>query len=285
MEQRVKIGVQMMMLKQEIKEQGMYAVLEHLTKMGFHAVEVSQIATPPEVIAEMNRAQRELGMEIVAMSAMVRNSFKGRADIPMDSLEEDFDKIVSDCHALGCKVLRLGMIDLSLVHSPQDMLKTCDEMEYYALKLKEHGIDLYFHAHTFEFHRYEGKPMMSHFVERTKALGFELDTHWLHRGGMTPAHVSIFKDRILIFHLKDYRVGLLPRDFQIAPGNDLFGGLEEFAEVGEGALDMPAYIQAGLENGSKYFMIEQDRGYGRTAYESLAISRDNLVKMGYGDWF
>lgn len=285
MEQRAKIGVQMMMLKQEIKEQGMYSVLKHLTEMGFHAVEVSQIATPPEVIAEMNRAQKELGMEIVAMSAMVRNSFKGRADIAMDSLEEDFDKIVSDCHALGCKVLRLGMIDLSLVHSPQEMLKTCDEMEYYALKLKEHGIDLYFHAHTFEFHRYEGKPMMSHFVERTEALGFELDTHWLHRGGMTPAYVSTFKDRILIFHLKDYRVGLLPRDFQLSPDNDLFGGLEQFAEVGEGALDMPAYIQAGLENGSKYFMIEQDRGYGRTAYESLAISRDNLIKMGYEDWF
>ena len=35
------------------------------------------------------------------------------------------------------------------------------------------------------------------------------DTHWLHRGGMTPAYVSEFKDRILIFHLKDYRVGLL----------------------------------------------------------------------------
>lgn len=285
MDKKAKIGVQMMMLKQEIREHGMYAVLEKLTGMGFHAVEVSQIATPPAVIEEMNRAQKDLGMEIVAMSAMVRNSFKGRADIPMDSLEEDFDKIVSDCHALNCKVLRLGMIDLSLVHSPQEMLQTCDEMEHYARKLKEHGIDLYFHAHTFEYHRYEGKPMMSHFLERTKALGFELDTHWLHRGGMTPAYVSEFKDRILIFHLKDYRVGLLPRDFQIAPGNDLFAGLEQFAEVGEGALDMPAYIQAGVENGSKYFMIEQDQCYGRTPYESLAISRDNLVKMGYGDWF
>ena len=42
---------------------------------------------------------------------------------------------------------------------------------------------------------------------------------------------------------------------------------------------------AGAEDGSKYFMIEQDRCYGRTPYESLAISRDNLVKMGYGDWF
>ena len=89
MDKKAKIGVQMMMLKQEIQAHGMYTVLEKLSNMGFHAVEVSQIATPPAVIEEMTRAQRDLGMEIVAMSAMVRNSFKGRADIPMDSLEED----------------------------------------------------------------------------------------------------------------------------------------------------------------------------------------------------
>ena len=82
----------------------------------------------------------------------------------MDSLEEDFDKIVADCHALGCKVVRLGMIDLSLAYSPQAMLQTCDEMEDYARRLKEHGIDLYFHAHHFEYHRWQGKPMMSHFL-------------------------------------------------------------------------------------------------------------------------
>ena len=286
MDKKGKIGVQMMMLKKEIAEQGMYGVLEHLTQMGFHAVEVSQIATPPEVIAEMQRAQTELGMEIVALSAMVRNSFKNRSDIPMDSLEENFDKIVADCHALGCKVVRLGMIDLSLAYSPEAMLQTCDEMESYAKRLKEHGIDLYFHAHTFEFHRWQGKPMMSHFLERTSALGFELDTHWLQRGGMSPAYVSEFKGRILIFHLKDYRIGLLPRDKDIGSmGYNIFGDIEQFAEVGEGCLDIPAYITAGLESGSKYFMIEQDQGYGRTAYESLAISRDNLVKMGYGSWF
>lgn len=285
MDKKGKIGVQMMMLKREIREQGMYEVLKKLTEMGFHAVEVSQIATPPQVIEEMKRAQEELGMEIVALTAMIRNSFKGHSDFSMDSLEEDFDKIVSDCHALGCKVVRLGMIDLSLVHSPEEMLQTCDEMEAYALRLKEQGIDLYFHAHTFEYYRWQGKPMMTHFLERTKTLGYELDTHWLTRGGMTPDYVGRFKDRILIFHLKDYRVGLLPRDLEMLPGTDLFGLVEEFAEVGEGVIDMPAYIRAGLESGSRYFMIEQDKCYGRTAYESLAISRDNLIKMGYGDWF
>ena len=44
-------------------------------------------------------------------------------------------------------------------------------------------------------------------------------------------------------------------------------------------------IQAGLEGGSEYFLIEQDDTYGRDPFDSLRISRDNLIAMGYGDWF
>ena len=59
----------------------------------------------------------------------------------------------------------------------------------------------------------------------------------------------------------------------------------EFAEVGEGTIDMPNCINAGLAGGAEYFLVEQDNCYGRDPFESLKISRDNLVKMGYGDWF
>ena len=44
-------------------------------------------------------------------------------------------------------------------------------------------------------------------------------------------------------------------------------------------------MEAGLAGGSEYFLIEQDDTYGRDPFESLRISRDNLIKMGYADWF
>ena len=47
---------------------------------------------------------------------------------------------------------------------------------------------------------------------------------------------------------------------------------------------MPAIIQAGLESGSEYFLIEQDETYDRDVWESLRISRDNLIRMGYQSW-
>lgn len=57
------------------------------------------------------------------------------------------------------------------------------------------------------------------------------------------------------------------------------------AEVGEGTMDTSACMQAALEGGSEYFLVEQDDCYGRDPFESLRISRDNLIKMGYADWF
>ena len=41
----------------------------------------------------------------------------------------------------------------------------------------------------------------------------------------------------------------------------------------------------GLAGGAEYFLVEQDDCYGRDPFESLKISRDNLVKLGFGDWF
>ena len=64
-----------------------------------------------------------------------------------------------------------------------------------------------------------------------------------------------------------------------------FNNIVEFAEVGEGTLPIKECIEAGLEGGSEYFLIEQDDTYGRDPFESLKISRDNLIKLGYADWF
>ena len=158
-------------------------------------------------------------------------------------------------------------------------------MDSYASRLKAHGIELFFHNGTFEAYRHNGKYVLEHMLEQTTDLGFELDCHWLWRGGMEPtAMIRKFAGRVRILHLKDYRIGLPAADLVIRTAADI-AHLEQYAEVGEGNLDMPAIVKAGIESGCEYFMIEQDDTYGRDVYESLAISRANLIKMGYEEWF
>lgn len=277
-----KIGVQMMMVKPQVEQYGMYEVLKKLHEMGFHYVEVSQLVMDEDAVSQMKRACEDFGMEISSLSCSLRPFEGSISKLPVDTLENDFDKIVSDCKTLNCTILRIGMMQFSYADSPEHMIEMAKLFDDYARRLHEHGIDLYYHAHNFEFTKYQGKPLLTHMMEQTKYLGFELDSHWMWRGGVDPvAYLRSFKDRVRMQHLKDYKV-VLPDVNQFDA--HVFGDVEHFAEVGEGMLDMPAIIEAGLESGSEYFMIEQDETYGRDVYESLAISRDNLIKMGYGDW-
>lgn len=48
---------------------------------------------------------------------------------------------------------------------------------------------------------------------------------------------------------------------------------------------MKDIIETGLASGSEYFFVEQDELYGKDPYDCLVTSRDNLVDMGYEDWF
>ncbi len=121
-------------------------------------------------------------------------------------------------------------------------------------------------------------------------MGFELDVHWIQRGGAEPIKIiQQYEGRVKLLHLKDFRIAKLdasPLAKGDAPGfMQNFLGLIEFAEVGAGNLDFKAIIDTGLACGAQYFFVEQDSTYGRDPFESLRISADHLRKWGYGDWF
>ena len=58
------LGVQMMMLKNQVAEQGMFAVLQRLAELGVLAVEVSQIPMDEANTADLERGVSELGIEV-----------------------------------------------------------------------------------------------------------------------------------------------------------------------------------------------------------------------------
>ena len=106
--------------------------------------------------------------------------------------------------------------------------------------------------------------------------------------------IKKYAGSIRLLHLKDYRIG----EMQMPEGGldmtdrasvmKFMGGFKDtvqFAEVGEGSLPIKACIEAGLAGGAEYFLIEQDDAYGRDPFDCLKTSHDNLVKLGFGDWF
>jgi sugar phosphate isomerase/epimerase len=282
-----KIGVQMMMLKGKVEELGVYETMKRLRDLGFGAVEVSQIPMTAENVAELKRASEDFDIKIAALSAALEPMMPGA---PGETLSTDFDKIVNDCKTLDCNFLRIGMLPLTAIGNKDKIMEFVQKADEVAEQLAQHGIDLYYHNHHIEFQKYDGEYLLDIIKNNTSKIGFELDVHWVHRGGLNPVEViKNYEGRVSLIHLKDYRIGQM--DMSALAAGDMgkffqaFSNVIEFAELGEGSLDLKAIIDAGLESGSQYFLIEQDDVYGRDPFDCLKTSADHLRSLGYGDWF
>lgn len=284
-----KIGVQAMMLKDSFAELGAFETLRQVSEIGYGAVEVSQIPMTPENVDALDRARGELGMEIAALSASLTTPF----GMPGESLSTDFDKIVADSTRLGARMIRMGMLPFDAMGSLDKVLEFCDQSEEMAGALAGHGIGLYYHNHHIEFAKYDGKYLLDIIADRAPSLGLEIDVHWVQRGGHDPVRtLAKYGDRVAMVHLKDYRIGQLPVEaFEALGQGDIqafmaaFAGVVQFAEVGEGNLDFTSIIEESIRIGAQYLLVEQDDLYGRTAFDCLRTSRENLIALGFGELF
>ncbi|MEK5057653.1 sugar phosphate isomerase [Paenibacillus sp. FSL H7-0326] len=282
-----KIGVQMMMLKGKVDEIGVYETLREVHKLGYRSVEVSQIPMNSENILELKRASEDLGIEIAALSASVEPIKSG---MRRQTLSTDFEKIVQDCKTLNCSFLRIGILPLTSIGDKERILDFVKKADEFAARLAEHGIALYYHNHHVEFQKYDGEYLLDIIKNNTTRLGFEMDVHWIHRGGENPAAlIKRYAGRVSLIHLKDYRMGPVNMDFlqigDMSKFNENFSNIIQFAELGEGSLDLKSIIDAGLNSGAKYFFVEQDELYGRDPFDCLKVSGDHLKALGYSDWF
>ena len=284
-----KIGVQAMMLRDSFKDLGAFETLRKVNAIGYNAVEVSQIPMTPENVAELDRSRGELGMDIAALSVAMETP-KG---MPGDSLKDHFGKIVEDAKRLDAKLLRIGMLPFPAMKSISAVVDFAKRANEYAERLQEQGLGLYYHNHHIEFAKFDGTYMLDIIAGNSPAMGKEIDVHWVQRGGLDPVRtLEKYAGRTAMVHLKDYRIGELPESaLGLLEAGDFMGFMAEFknvvqfAEVGEGNLDFPAIIPAAQAAGAQYLLVEQDELYGRTVWDALQTSYDNLVAMGHADLF
>lgn len=282
-----KIGVQAMMLKEKFEELGPYETLKKVSELGYNSVEISQIPMTDENVTEIKRARDKFNLEVASLSANVKPA-PGN-----DDLETNFDKIVDNCKTLDVDLVRIGMLPFESMKSLETVLDFCREANEYAIKLKEHGIKLYYHNHHVEFKKYDGKFLLDIIAEECPDLGFEIDLHWVQRAGASPIDtLKRFAGKVDLIHLKDYRVGDIPEEaFASLDEGDVmtfynaFTNIIEFAELGQGSMDYKPIIEQALESGVRYMLVEQDMLYGRDPFDCLADSRDHLIELGYEDLF
>ena len=269
-----------------------YDVMAKLTDIGFHCAEVSQVPMTKENVAGFRRAIDELNFNFSSLSAAVAPLYPGMPGEYLSN-EDDFKKMVDDAKTLDVDMFRIGMMPMNCIGNVEKCIDFAKQAEEYCAKLKEVGIDLYYHNHHIEFMKLEnGKYLLDVLRENAPHMGFELDTHWIHRGGENPVEfIKKYAGSVRLLHLKDYKIANVEMpDMRGADGMQkfvtaFFDKPVRFAELGAGSLPLKACIEAGLAGGAEYFLIEQDDSYGRDPFDCLRDSRAHLVELGYESWF
>ncbi|MFZ1410470.1 MAG: sugar phosphate isomerase/epimerase [Micropruina sp.] len=280
-----RFGVQLMMVKDQVAAEGMFPVLQRVADLGYQAVEVSQIPMNPANVADLDRARRELDVEVAALSVALKKGPTATGD----ALDTDFAKIVDDARRLDCRFARIGMMPFDAMVSKDAVVRFAEDTEEAAQRLAAEGITLAYHNHHVDYAKHDGETLFDIVRRVSPSVHFEIDVHWVQRGGRNPVEVlAELAGKVELVHLKDYRVATLPQSgLDLLQAGDFagfmqaFANLVQFAEVGAGTIDFSAVIPQAIASGAQYLLVEQDDLYGRDPFDCLSDSMAHIRKLGY----
>lgn len=279
------LGSMLMMFKDQVAADGMFSVLQRLDALDLHAVEVSQIPMTEANTADLERARLEFGMQTGALSvALTTTPFPTG-----DALDTQFEKVVADCQRLQCHIVRIGMMPFTAMVSKEACEAWAAQCEAAAQRLAAEGITLCYHNHHVDLAQFDGERIFDIVRRVAPTMKFEVDLHWVQRGGMAPLDMlAAYTGVCKVIHVKDFRVVPLPPESLELLGAGkreefmaVFTNIAQFAEVGSGNMNWLAILPAAEAAGAEFFFIEQDDTYGRDPFDSVAQSRRYLASIGY----
>ncbi len=284
---KTKVTLQTMVIHRDIDGLGIYEALRKVKAIGYNAVEISgHFQCTGEMVTDLCRARDDFGMEIAALSVEFGGGFA--PDRPVNRtfrpnrLEEDFDKVVDYCKRMGTRYVRYAGMPVSLLDAMDNVEAYCRSAEEYALRLGERGLGLCMHEHDDEFSRIGGKTYYEWAVELAPHLQFEFCTGGASHAAMDLGDtLRLVRDRVPLIHFTDIKVARpIPGEGRKPLQDKILG-----CPLGDGNINVKKFMDAALECGNRYFIIEVSDFRGEDPYAGMERAAGNLKKLGYGHCF
>ena len=267
----IKLGYQVYSAREDA-EKDLLGVLKQLAAMGYDGVEFAGFYG--HSAQEVKAMLEEAGLKAVS------------SHVPFASILEDMFGVIAYHQTIGCKYIAVPYLDEETRPGAPGFAKTIREIYKFGKLCHAAGIQLLYHNHDFEFVQVSGEYGLDFLYDAVPAhyLATELDTCWVKVAGEDPsAYIRKYAGRCPVVHLKDF-VGSKKRGEKLyaliqADGKDDDPSVSEdlafdFRPVGHGVQDIPSIINAGLESGAEWFIVEQDRSSQRPALEAAKMSCD-----------
>lgn len=240
--------------------------------MGFQGVEFAGFfgLSAPELRQHLD----EIGL--VAVSSHV----------PLEAMEADPFGVLAYHEKLGCRHVVVPYLPEDKRPGTPAFAKVIRFIHWFGALAKQAGIVLLYHNHDFEFVPFSGGTALDFLYAAvpTDILQTEIDTCWVKFSGVDPASYLLqYRGRCPVVHLKD---------FEGAPGEGTPYGLLgqgesgdkgtpfRFRPLGHGIQDLKGIVEAGIEAGAEWFVVEQDLAYEEGALAAAQKSVDTLRQIG-----
>lgn len=252
------------------------AVMRQIKAMGYDGVELAGLyGLDPAYIRD---TLAEIGLTPIS------------AHVPLADMIADMPKVLADYTVIGVKYLVVPYLPEEYRHNTPGYPVVLEEMRKIGAQAKAAGLKLLYHNHDFEFVTLpDGTFGFDDIYTQIPAdlLMVEPDTCWIKVAGQNPAaYVRKYGSRCEIVHLKDFIKEGNPKNLYKLIGIETEEaeeetGMFEFRPVGFGQQIWEPILDAAMEAGSKWVVVEQDEHYDLYPLEAARRSRAYLQILGW----
>ncbi|MGI6173985.1 MAG: sugar phosphate isomerase/epimerase family protein [Christensenellales bacterium] len=259
-------------------EKDLRGVLEQIKKIGYDGVEFAGFyGHAPE---DVRRMVDEVGLVPIS------------SHYPWQLIEKDMYMTISIHKTIGCEYIAIPYLDEATRPGSAGFSKTLRNIYKFGALCRGAGLTLMYHNHDFEFQKLSGEYGLDFLYNAVpeEYLATEIDCCWVKYAGEDPAaYIRKYAGRCPIVHLKDYvgvKGGKQPYDLLKSDGEGASdGGSDaevafEFRPVGHGCQDVKSLVEAGIESGAKWFIVEQDLSLTRPPLEAAKMSLETIRNLG-----
>ena len=236
------VGLQIYSLRDQLKQDGAKA-LDYVKEQGFKEVQIGLESHYGLTREEMRDTLNKLGLKPISAHA------------GLDYILNKTDEAVENANFFGIKYIGVAWVPHQTPLDEAQTLKIAADFNTAGKKLKEKGIQFFYHNHGYEFYPYkDGLTLFDLLMEKTDPdlVKYEMDVMWTIFPGQDPVKLlKKYPNRWVHMHLKDLAKGV--------KGN-MSGGTDVKNDVplGTGQADFPALLKAAQEAGIKHYFIEDE---------------------------
>jgi sugar phosphate isomerase/epimerase len=180
-------------------------------------------------------------------------------------INKDFEKKADEAASLKMKYLICPYIGPQ--KSLEDYKRIADQFNACGEICRKAGLKFAYHNHDYSFQQVKSEFPQDILMKNTNAstVDFEMDVYWVVTAGQDPnSWLRRYPDRFRLLHVKDRKKNAGPDDKDAS------------VDLGKGSIDYPSLIKEAKEQGSEYFIVEQELYEGTTA---LAATKANAMYM------